>query len=200
MRCSFMCTVREKREITRYVILTVDSLDPTMFTRPLLLLCTCVTVGVVTAQGPPLDTQASATEYKPRRGRIVARVHGSKLNIPSLHKKAAERFASQTRVNSECGELCPPQWLTYIDGMRGLIANVSEPACEFAEQFSACSVPHEICQTTPVRFRCCPSHCVTSAATCYRGPPTDFICVPKTIQPWMEKMFKLLVLGQAVRT
>ncbi|XP_052217117.1 uncharacterized protein LOC127834986 [Dreissena polymorpha] len=141
-------------------------------------------------------------DVQPRRGRIVARVLSSDLNITLLHKQAAERYGHLAKnesvtSTSACNDLCPPPWIEHVSKIRGFAAMSTNPVCEFAEHFSACSASNEVCKTLPVKFRCCPAHCVQSAYECYKGPPTNFLCVPKSIQPWMVDKIRLIVHGSS---
>jgi hypothetical protein len=91
-------------------------------------------------------------------------------------------FAFVTLIDTGCGTGCPPQWVDVVHSMAGLVPNVSEPMCEFADKFSPCYHEGDVCPKNLVEFTCCPSRCMPSVDACYHGNPPEFLCVPKSIQ------------------
>ncbi|XP_060567152.1 uncharacterized protein LOC132725948 [Ruditapes philippinarum] len=127
-----------------------------------------------------------------RGRRIITRIHSNELVIPLHHKQnAIDMKTGKAYAPNSCGTGCPPQWVDVVHSMAGLVPNVSEPMCEFADKFSPCYHEGDVCPKNLVEFTCCPSRCMPSVDACYHGNPPEFLCVPKSIQPWLGTIFRL---------
>ncbi|XP_045200246.2 uncharacterized protein LOC123554280 [Mercenaria mercenaria] len=132
----------------------------------------------------------------PRRGRIIRRFRSNELVIPFHHQQnGIDMRTGKTYASESCSGDCPPKWIDLVHGLTGLNPNISHPMCEFSDAFLPCSVEGKVCRHKPVQFTCCPTRCMPSVKECYGAQPPEFLCMPKSIQPWLQTMFRLNIWG-----
>ncbi|KAL4220356.1 hypothetical protein ACF0H5_020762 [Mactra antiquata] len=141
----------------------------------LLIVCTCI---------------IGACARLPGRGRIVARIRSDQFVIPAhLQRNALDIRTGQPYASAEpvCSDQCPPPWMGML---KNIAPNISQPVCRIAHEFTPCMPGGNPCQMSrSVPFTCCPAQCMPDVVNCFTQKPSDYLCIPRSFQPWIPTMF-----------